>query len=122
MIKTKAIDHVWLWVHSLEEAKRYYERVFGFACFPREGDESTLVVESEAVHFFLREGKIKPEFLSKQHLSFEVESIDPVINTLNEIGVTDYQLGEVGFFTHKNYRWCQWQDPNGIQLECVEVV
>jgi hypothetical protein len=90
--------------------------------FEGRGDDSTLVVESEAVHFFLRECGAESRLLSKQHLSFEVESLDTVIEALNEMAMTDYHVGEVGFFTHKNYRWCQWEDPNGIQLECVEVV
>jgi catechol 2,3-dioxygenase-like lactoylglutathione lyase family enzyme len=122
MIKTKAIDHTWLWVRSLTEAKSYYEKVFGFECSPREGDKSTLIVESDAIHFFLRESKNASFHFSNQHLSFEVESLDLVIAALNEMGVCDYETGEVEFFKYKNYKWCEWKDPSGIRLECVEVL
>ena len=122
MIRTKAIDHVCLWVQSLSEAKSYYEKIFGVVCTPRVGDETTLVVESEDIHFFLSESKNGSEFLSKQHLSFEVESLSQVIKTLNEMGISEYELGEVSFFVHKNYKWCEWKDPSDIRIECVEIV
>jgi catechol 2,3-dioxygenase-like lactoylglutathione lyase family enzyme len=122
MIKAKAIDHVCLWVRSLPEAMNYYEKIFGFVCTPREGEATTLVVESEDIHFFLSESKDGNALLSKQHLSFEVDSLNKVINTLNEMGITDYEVGEVRFFVHKNYKWCEWRDPSGIRLECVELI
>jgi len=121
MIKVKAIDHVTLWVRSLAEAKLYYENIFGFICTPRNSDKTTLVVESESVHFFLSESRGESEFITKQHISFEVESLDKIIETLNVKGVTGYEVGEVNFFIHKNYKWCEWEDPSGIRLECVEL-
>ena len=122
MIHAKTIDHVCLWVRSLPEAKNYYEKIFGFTCTPRKNNENTLVVESETIHFFISESSNGGEFISKQHLSFEVESLEQVISTLNEMGVSDYQQGEVNFFAHKNYKWCEWRDPSGIRLECVEII
>lgn len=122
MIQTKAIDHTCLWVRSLTEAKAYYENVFGFVCTPREGDETTLVVESENIHFFISEAKTDDEFLARQHLSFEVESLQQVIDTLKEMGITGYKTGEVNFFVHKNYKWCEWREPGGIRIECVELI
>jgi len=122
MIKTKAIDHVCLWVRSLPEAQRYYEKLFGVVCTPREGDPTTLVVESEDIHFFISENEAENVFLSKQHISFEVESLDDAISTLKEMGIADYKVGEVNFFAHKNYKWCEWRDPSGIRLECVEMI
>lgn len=122
MIKTKAIDHVCLWVRSVAEAKEYYEKVFGFVCVPRDADNTTLVVESENVHFFLSESENDNDFLSKQHISFEVESLHSVVDNLNALGISQYQLGEVSLFKHKNYKWCEWRDPSGIRLECVEPV
>ena len=122
MIRPKAIDHVCLWVKSLPETKSYYEKVFGIICRPREGDKTTLVVESEDIHFFISESKMESDLISKQHLSFEVESLERVINILNELGISDYEQGEVNFFTHRNYKWCEWKDPNGIRLECVEII
>ena len=122
MFKTRAIDHVRLWVRSLPEARAYYERVFGFDCAPREGDDATLVVESEDIHFFLSENAGDAEFLSKQHISFEVTSLAQVIASLDEMGISDYQVGKVSFFRHRNYKWCEWRDPSGIRLECIEVI
>ena len=122
MIIAKAIDHVCLWVRSLPEAKRYYENLFELSCTPRENDEDTLVVESKNIHFFLSECKDANEYLSKQHISFEVDSLDDVIETLQKTGVTDFKIGEVEFFIHRRYRWCEWRDPSGIRLECVESV
>lgn len=121
MINPKSIDHVRLWVRSLSEAKSYYESLFGVVCTPREGDETTLVVESKNIHFFLSESEYESEFLSKQHISFEVESLSHVIAFLNEMGISGYDVGEVNFFVHKNYKWCEWRDPSGIRLECVEI-
>ena len=122
MICAKTIDHVCLWVNSLSEAKSYFERVFGFVCKHRANDNSTLVVESENVHFFISETKNENNFLAKQHLSFEVESIAHVISALKEMGITEFDQGEVSFFAHRNYKWCEWRGPNGIRLECVEII
>ena len=121
MIKVNAIDHVCLWVRSLSEAKAYYETLFGFVCKPREEDQHTLFVESEYVHFFISESKEDHEFLSRQHLSFKVDSLDEVVQNLQKLNMADYEVGEVKFFTHKNYKWCEWRDPSGIRLECVEL-
>jgi len=122
MLTPKAIDHVCLWVRSLAEAKAYYEKVFNFVCTPRQGDATTLVVESPAIHFFISESDRDTVFLAKQHISFEVESLDHVIDNLISLGIADYEVGEVSFFVHKNYKWCEWRDPSGIRLECVELV
>ena len=122
MIKTKAIDHVCLWVTSRNEAKAYYEDVFGFKCVARKGDNKTLVVESEHVHFFICESSDMSQFVNKQHISFNVNSLDDVVAVLLSKGITDYQLGETDCFSDKNYKWCEWRDPCGIRLECVELI
>lgn len=122
MIKTKSIDHVCLWVRSLPEAKAYYEKLFGFTCRVREGDGATLIIESEQVHFFLSENQGSDEFMPKQHISFEVDSLDQVIENLESLGISDYEVGKITLFTHRNYKWCEWRDPSGIRLECVEVI
>jgi catechol 2,3-dioxygenase-like lactoylglutathione lyase family enzyme len=122
LIKTNAINHVCLWVRSIPEAKAYYEKLFGFTCTPRAGDSQTLVVESEQVHFFICEAMTDSEFLSKQHISFEVPALEPVIEQLKASGIADVKIGAVDFFTHQNYKWCEWRDPSGIRLECVELI
>jgi hypothetical protein len=40
---------------------------------------------------------------------------------LRNLRIMDHALGEVRFFAHRNYAWCEWRDPDGIRLECVEV-
>ena len=122
MIDATAIDHVCLSVSSLARAQQYYERVFGAYCKLRDGDPRTLVVEAAHVHFFLSESHASPEFLSSQHLSLRVKSLDDVISVLNALGITEYETGVVDFFKHNNYRWCEWRDPDGIRLECVEIL
>lgn len=122
MIRAKAIDHVRLWVRSLSESRDYYEKIFGVVCTPREGDETTLIVESDSVHFFLSESRNNNKQLSRQHISFEVESLNQVVEDLKMLGISEYEVGEVGFFAHRNYKWCEWRDPSGIRLECIEVV
>lgn len=121
MITLKNIDHVCLWVRSLAESKRYYESLFGVTCTPRQGDTSTLVVESDRIHFFMSETSNETDFLAQQHISFEVESLTKVIATLEQLGISDYQTGSVDFFHQHNYDWCEWRDPSGIRLECVEL-
>lgn len=81
-----------------------------------------MVVESEDIHYFLSESAINNESLSKQHISFKVESLNQVIENLKVLGISEYEVGEVSFFTHRNYKWCEWRDPSGIRLECIEVV
>lgn len=121
MITPKAIDHVCLWVRSLAEAKNYYEKLFGVTCLPRDGDATTLVVESEHIHFFMSEANTDSPFLSRQHISFEVDSLMHVIATLKQLGIHDYNTGEVIFFRYRNYKWCEWRDPSGIRIECIEI-
>lgn len=124
MIAPIAIDHTTLFVRSLPEAKEYYEQLFGLASIPIEGEgnERMLAIESKAVHFFLCESKSADQLISNQHLSFEVNSLSEVIETLKNRGLSDFKTGEVTFFSHSNYKWCEWRDPSGIRLECIEKV
>jgi len=122
MIRPKKIDHVCLWVRSLSESSRYYESLFGLHCKSREGEPGMLLVESDSLHFFMREAQPDADFLERQHLSFAVESLAQVIDSLDSMGITDYSTGEVNCFEHQNYKWCEWRDPSGIRLECVELI
>ena len=121
MIELKSIDHICLWVRSLKISKEYYEKLFSVDCFPREEDDKTLVVESKLVHFFISESNEDESFLKKQHLSFEVEHLASVTKHLTKLEI-DYSVGEVGFFKNRNYKWCEWRDPDGIRLECIETM
>ena len=122
MIKTNSIDHVCLWVYSLTDSKTYYEKVFCFSCSYRDEHENTLIVESDDVHFFLCEYREKNDLINKQHISFNVDSLDKVVQSLISLGITDYKQGKVDCFSDKNYKWCEWRDPSGIRLECVELI
>ena len=121
MIELKSIDHVCLWVSSLKKSKIYYEKLFNIECLPREGDETTLVVESKSVHFFISENNGNTEFLNKQHLSFEVECLNDVTQHLKSLNIS-YSTGKVDFFKSRNYKWCEWRDCDGIRLECIETI
>ena len=121
MIRPQSIDHVCLWVRCLREAKEYYEKLFSVECRPREGDADTLIVESADIHFFITQDAALPHtFLARQHLSFRVSSLADVIRHLELLNITDHTTGEVSFMQHRNYRWCEWRDPSGVRLECVE--
>jgi len=120
LIELKSIDHSCLWVRSLKISKEYYEKLFSVDCFPRNGDESTYVVESKLIHFFISENDGDTCFLEKQHLSFEVDNLEQVVEFLQSLDI-DYSTGETEFFKNRNYRWCEWRDPDGIRLECVEI-
>ena len=79
------------------------------------------MVESPNIHFFISEvHSVSPDFLSKQHLSFEVNNLDHVISSLEKLGISDYNTGEFEMFEHRTYKWCEWRDPDGIRIECVE--
>ena len=122
MINIKSIDHICLWVSSLTTSKEYYEKLFNIKCATRQGDAKTLVVESDFIHFFISEHEEKSgsAFLKKQHLSFSVEQLDDVVRYLEELNI-EYVLGDVDFFKNRNYKWCEWRDPDGIRLECIEI-
>ncbi|MDY6931825.1 MAG: hypothetical protein SVJ22_07950 [Halobacteriota archaeon] len=45
-----------------------------------------------------------------------------IISTLEALDIAEYETGVVDFFERENYRWCEWKDPDGIRLECVELL
>ena len=123
MISPSAIDHTCLIVTSLEKTQQYFAKLFDFSFQPRQNDPKTLVVESTNVHFFISQAAHAPaDFLRLQHISFRVASLEAVIAKLDAAGITGYTTGAVDFFTHNNYRWCEWRDPDGIRIECVELI
>lgn len=121
MIKLNGIDHICLMVSNLEESKVYYGKLFGFIFNLYPSHEKMLMVESEHVHFFLKESKMPIEFLISQHLSFDVSNLNLVVEELNKIRIT-FEMGIFRHFKHRNYKWVEWRDPDGIRLECVEKI
>jgi len=117
MIKPIAIDHVCLSVDSLTESKAYFERLFKATVTLRKNDNQTLLVEMESVRFFITKSE---EIGLNQHLSFRVDSLEPVKDILKQESIP-FSTGTVDLFSTNNYHWIEWLDPNGIRLECVEL-
>jgi catechol 2,3-dioxygenase-like lactoylglutathione lyase family enzyme len=79
------------------------------------------MVESPNIHLFISEVRgVSTDFLSRQHLSFEVDNLGHVVSALEEFGISGYETGEFEMSQHRNYKWCEWRDPDGIRIECVE--
>lgn len=116
-----AIDHVTMHVRDLDSTRSYYQDVFGFCCTElADRQPRTLQLEASAVHLFIAESPdMDAEFVRSQHVSFEVDSLASVIEQLDARGES-YQLGEYRGFDVRNYRWCEWRDPEGVRVECVE--
>jgi catechol 2,3-dioxygenase-like lactoylglutathione lyase family enzyme len=121
MIDLHGIDHICLLVSDLEKSQRYYEKFFNVVCKPHPTDTSTLMVESPYIHFFIKEINSPQTFLEYQHLSFKVPTLDHIIRELrtNNIG---HKVGMFTHFKYSNYRWVEWRDPDGIRLECIELL
>lgn len=82
MINVTGIDHVCLVVSNLEKSRKYYEKLFNVICKAHPKDKKTLMLETNKVHFFLKEIKMPSEFYENQHLSFETLNIDIVTEKL----------------------------------------
>ena len=120
MIQPKAIDHICLWVRSLAKSRAYYEALFDLECTERVDSPGTLVLESRYVHFFMQACRGDSGSIGKQHLSFQVDHLNEVTARLENAGINDFTTGEVRFLKTRNYAWCEWKDPDGIRLECIE--
>ncbi|MBV1916218.1 MAG: VOC family protein [Pseudomonadales bacterium] len=122
-MKIDAIDHVTLYVRSIAKVKSFYMDLFELSC--REFDENDsryLVVENETLHFFIMEDKtVTPEFVGMQHISFSVESLDTAIEQLKLLGHS-YCIGRYEGFEKRNFDWCEWRDPEGIKVECIQYI
>lgn len=119
MISPIAIDHTCLQVRSLTSSVDYYQSIFGGTFTPRANDPLTVAVEIGNIHFFLTRHETDEEFCSRQHISFQVESLESVVEELKSRNI-EFTRGTVSFFKTNNYHWCEWRDPDGIRVECVE--
>lgn len=123
MISPTTIDHTCLLVTALTPAREHFEKLFDFQITQRTEVPTTLVVESPSIRFFLNEVLDAPAtFLRSQHISFRVDDLEDVIHRLKTAGVKDFRVGQVDFLKHNNYRWCEWRGPDGIRLECVQIL
>lgn len=120
-MQIKAIDHVSLYVTSIQNVKDFYRDLFQLSCEEVHGRKSSVLsLENESLHFFINEDPdIDPEFVAKQHISFEVDVLEPVIDQLKLLNIP-YRTGQYEGFKTRNYRWCEWRDPENIRVECVE--
>lgn len=120
-IKATSIDHICLLVSNLEKARGYYQSLFGLEIRPHPKSKNVLVCESKNIHFFLEQVDFPYEYLSKQHLSLRVADRQKTINTLQSLDIP-FETGKFEGFEHHNYFWVEWRDPDGIRLECVELI
>ncbi|GEM_PF-401085 len=120
-IKATAIDHTCLLVSNLEKARGYYQSLFGLTIRPHPTASKTLMCEDQNIHFFLEEVDFPREFLSKQHLSLRVEDRQKIMDTLQSLNIP-FETGKFDGFEYHPYFWVEWRDPDGIRLECIELV
>ena len=80
------------------------------------------MVESEHVHFFMKKAENDQYNLKEQHIAFEVPSIQKVMKKLDKMNIQTYEIGVFDKFASNNYEWIEWCDPDGIRIECVEIV
>ncbi len=123
MIEIKEIDHIYLYVSNLEESAEYYKSLFDLEFMRREDRDNMLMAENRSVHFFMvQDDSISHDIIKKQHLSFRVSSISEILEHLTGMGIDDYSTGISSCFKYKNYKWCEWVDLNGINIECIEYI
>lgn len=120
-IQASSIDHTCLLVSNLEKARGYYQALFSLKIRPHPNADRTLMCEDGNIHFFLEEVDFPSEFLSKQHLSFRVTDRQKIMDTLQSLGIP-FQTGKFEGFEYHNYYWVEWRDPDGIRLECIELI
>lgn len=112
------IDHTTLLVSDISKSKEYYSEILQLKCNMLSSDDKVLTVESENVHFFIIEDKNITNY-SNQHLSFNVNCIMDVIHLL-DLKKINYKTGIFREFKYIKYKWVEWNDPDGIRLECTE--
>ena len=121
MFQLQSIDHVTLFVQDIDTIKEYYAELFGFSVTELfHKNAKNLQLEAGPVRLFITEDKeIEPRIVEQQHVSFAVGSLLPVIDLLKARGES-YKTGTFLGFESNNYHWCEWRDPAGIRVECVE--
>jgi catechol 2,3-dioxygenase-like lactoylglutathione lyase family enzyme len=122
VIDVIGIDHICLLVSDLEKSREYYEKLFNVACKFHPRDDKTLMLETNKIHFFLKEIKMPSEFYENQHLSFETLNIDMAAEKLKQCKIENFEIGVFNDFRFNNYKWLEWRDLDGIRLECIEKI
>ena len=122
-MELRSIDHVTLYVNSIDNVKEFYRDIFDLSCKEvSKNGENYLIIENDAVHFFIMEDHdINPAFVAKQHISFAVDQLKNVIERLKFHNLS-YETGQYRGFKTRNYHWCEWLDPESIRVECIQYV
>jgi len=128
MFKVKGIDHINLNVKSLEKAKDFYEKFFGFEVKEdyeyKKNDGSPvrfmLIGVSEKLMLCLYEDKGESSDISNSplsHLGINVENFDESLKLAQDNGLLDQRWGVLEY---KKSRSFYIEDPNGLELEISE--
>ena len=120
-IHTTGIDHICLLVSDLEIARAYYHSLLGLKVSRHPTVSNTYMCETENIHFFIEEVDFPKAFLAKQHLSLRVPDVQTIMDTLQSLNIP-FETGKFEGFEYHNYYWVEWRDPDGIRLECVELI
>lgn len=119
MITPLEIDHVTLQVSNLNKTMAYLKSIFDFEFVPNSRSNKMVGIESQKIHFFIEESELPQTYLSKQHISFEVDDLNFIKEILKKLHI-EYTNGTFSSFKYKNYHWVEWRDHDGIRLECVQ--
>lgn len=128
MIKVKGIDHININVSSIDKAKEFYERFFGFKTQEdyvyKEDDGSAtrflLIGISEHVMLCLYENKnANADLLNSplSHIGINVENFDEALLIARENDLLDLRWGVIGYEKSRSF---YMKDPNGLGLEISE--
>ena len=129
MIRVKGIDHINLNVKSLDKAKEFYEKFFGFEVQEQynyknnDGNKARfmLIGISKKLMLCLYEDKQANSDITNSplsHLGINVENFDASLKVAQENGLLDQRWG---LTEYKKSRSFYIKDPNGLELEVSEV-
>ncbi len=116
------IDHIVIMVSDITQSKEYYKNLFQLDVKAHPTDNNIIMLENSEIHFFMIETNFSKEVLNKQHLSITTDSIDKSRSLLIKNGIIDFKEGTFLSFKYRNYKWIEWNDPDGIRLEFVEIL
>ncbi|WP_131196481.1 SMU1112c/YaeR family gloxylase I-like metalloprotein [Lichenihabitans psoromatis] len=122
-----AIHHVALIASDYERSKRFYSETLGLPIIrevwreARRSWKCDLQVGSSQIELFSFPGAPPrpswPEACGLRHLAFEVDRLDPIIQRLDDAGVT---VEPVRIDEHTGRRFTFFADPDGLPLELYE--
>lgn len=126
MLNVERIDHLNMEVHSLEETKAFYEKVFGFEVLESGvspmGRDYMIIGKSGIGALCIYEVKNKKdaelfEFLTINHWGFHVKNFEEA-QAFCDANNIPYQYG--GVVEQGKSRSLYIDDPNGYEIEVTE--